>query len=133
MTQPVFDPNRVSGYFTLCCHKCTHFWITNFAWISCTAVHLYIILLLLVHTLLGQFAVQLDTTKHCAWISCTAVYLYFSPESVPSESLYTAALYNCTLVSASLASVLSTNHRRTLIYLLHFDWSPRRRLDEEEL
>ena len=49
-----------------------------------------------------------------------------------ARTLYTAALYNCTLASASLASVLSTNHRRASIYLLHSDWSPRRRLEEEE-
>ena len=73
----------------------------------------------------------LDTTythswcTHCAWISCTAVHLYFSPVSVHSGTVYTTAQYNCTLASASLASVLSTNQRRALIYLLRSDWSIR--------
>jgi hypothetical protein len=65
------------------------------------------------HTLcLAQVAVQLDTTythswcTHCAWISCTDVQLYFSPVSVHSGTVYTTALYNCTLASASQASVL---------------------------
>ena len=31
--------------------------------------------------------------------------------------------YNCTLPGASLAFVLSTNHRRASIYMLHSDWS----------
>ena len=48
---------------------------------------------------------------HCAWISCTAVHLYFSPVSVHSWTVYTTALYNCKLVSAGFASVLSTNHK----------------------
>ena len=43
--------------------------------------------------------------------------------------MYTTALYNCTLASASLASVLSTNHRRASIYLLRSDWSIRCPLD----
>jgi hypothetical protein len=82
-------------------------------------VHLYGILLLLVQTLcLSQVVVQLDTTyTHCAWISCTAVHLYFSPVSVHSGTVYKTALYNCTLASAILAFVLSTNHRRASIYL----------------
>ena len=63
--------------------------------------------------------------QHCAWISSTAVHLYFSPVSVHSGTVYTTALYNCTLASASLASVLSTNHRRAWIYLLRSDWSIR--------
>jgi hypothetical protein len=40
-------------------------------------------------------------------------------------TVYTTALYNCTLTSASLASVLTTNHRRASIYLLRSDWSIR--------
>jgi hypothetical protein len=57
-------------------------------------------------------AVLLDTTyihlwcTHCAWISCTVLHLYFNPVSVHSGTLYTTALYNCTLTSASLATVL---------------------------
>ena len=43
------------------------------------------------------------------------------------QSVYTTALYNCTLASASLASILSTNHGRALIYLLQSDWSIRHR------
>ena len=105
---------------------------------SCTvillsSVNLYDILLLLVHALcLAQFAVQIDTTythswcTHFAWISCTATHLYFIPASVNSWTVYTTSLYNCTLASASLASVLSTNHRRASIYLLRSDWSIRR-------
>ena len=38
-----------------------------------------------------------------------------------STTVYTTALYNCTRTSASLASVLSTNHRRASIYLLRSD------------
>ena len=55
---------------------------------------------------LVQFAVELPQhmrCTQCAWISYTAVHLYLNPE-------YTSALYNCTLASANLASVLSTNH-----------------------
>ena len=40
---------------------------------------------------------------------------------VPSENIK-----DCTLASASLFFVLSTNHRRASIYLLHSDWSIRR-------
>ena len=89
-------------------------------------------MLLLVHTLcLNQFSLQLDTTythswcTHCALISCTAVHLYFSPVCVHSGTVHTTALYNCTLASASLAYVLSTNHRRASIYMLCSDWSVR--------
>ena len=59
---------------------------------------------------------------HCAWISFTLVQLNFNPASVHSETVYTTVLYNCTLASASLPSVLSTNHRRSSIYLLRSDW-----------
>jgi hypothetical protein len=45
-----------------------------------------------------------------------------------STTVYTTALYNCTHASASLASVLSTNHRRASIYLLCSDWSIRHHL-----
>ena len=147
--QPVFDPNRVCLDFTFCCHKCTHFAWPIYTYVEAcgsntllgpavqskcypVCVHLYGILLLLVHTLgLAQVAVQLDTSythswcTHCAWISCTAVHLYFSPVSVHSGTVYTTALYKCTLASASLASILSTNHRRAWIYLLCSDWSIR--------
>jgi hypothetical protein len=72
-----------------------------------SSVNLYDILLLLVHALcLAQFAVQIDTTythswcTHFAWISCAATHLYFSPASVNSWTVYSTALYNCTLASA---------------------------------
>jgi hypothetical protein len=53
----------------------------------------------------------------------SVVLLYFNPVSVRSRTVYTTALYNCELASDSLASVLSTNHRRASIYLLCSDWS----------
>jgi hypothetical protein len=81
MTQPGVDPNGVSLHFTLCCHKCTHFALPIYTYVEAfgsktvlgvvvqsyyypvCVLHLYGILLLLVHTLcLAQFAVQLDTT-----------------------------------------------------------------------
>ena len=80
------------------------------------------------NTLLGPVCCKLDTTythswcTHCALISCTAVHLFVSPVSVHSGTVYTTAMYNCTLARASLASVLSTNHRRASIYLLCSDW-----------
>jgi hypothetical protein len=46
-----------------------------------------------------------------------------------SPTVFTTALHNCTLATASLASVLSTNHRRPSIYLVHSDWSVRHPLD----
>ena len=54
--------------------------------------------------------------------SANSVYLHYIPVSVHSGTLYTTALYNCTLASASQASVLLTNHRRASIYLLRSDW-----------
>ena len=94
--QPVFDPNRVCVHFTFCCHECTHF-----AWIS-----------LLYHlTLPAQ-------TRGAHTVLGTVVLLYIY---TVVQSLFT--LYNCTLASTSLASVLSTNHRRASIYLPRSDWS----------
>jgi hypothetical protein len=62
---------------------------------------------------------------HYAWISYTNVHLYCRHVSVHSGTVllcvYTTALYNCTLASASLSSVLSTNNRRASIYLLCSD------------
>ena len=99
--QPVFDPNRVCVHFTFCCHECTHF-----AWIS-----------LLYHlTLPAQ-------TRGAHTVLGTVVLLYIY---TVVQSLFT--LYNCTLASTSLASVLSTNHRRASIYLPRSDWSIRHRL-----
>ena len=102
--QPVFDPNRVCVHFAFCCHECTHF-----AWIS-----------LLYHlTLPAQ-------TRGAHTVLGTVVLLYIY---TVVQSLFT--LYNCTLASTSLASVLSTNHRRALIYLLCSDWSIRCPLEPE--
>ena len=46
---------------------------------------------------------------HFALISCIAVHLYFNPATVPFRPVYTTALYNSSLASASLASVYVQN------------------------
>ena len=120
--------------FYLLLHKCAHLaWPIQTVYLdqlySCTVVmlsslcipvrHLFVTS---AHTLLGPVSYTHLWCTHCAWISFTAVHLYFSPASVYSGTVYKTAVYNCTLISASLVSVLSTNHRRASIYLLHSDW-----------
>ena len=106
-----------SGNFIQSLYTCTafcHYTCIHFEWLSL----LYILTLAThthgAHTVLGS-------------VVLLYIYIYLSPVSVHSGTAYTTALYNCTLASASLASVLSTNHRRALIYLLHSDWSIRHR------
>jgi hypothetical protein len=65
---------------------------------------------LLVHTLCS------DQLYCCTFILSSSFFTLWD-----STTVYTTALYNCTLASASLASVLSTNHRRASIYLLLSD------------
>jgi hypothetical protein len=101
----LYSCNVIQSVYTrtaFCCYKCTHFAWPNFLYKLPLPTHLL--------------------CTHCAWISCTAIHLYFSPASVYSGTVYTTALYKCTLTSASMVSVLSTNHRRASIYLLHSDW-----------
>jgi hypothetical protein len=95
---------------------------------------------------MAQFAVHLDTSytqyipnmvmnspnpkpnsthtrgAHTVLGSVILLYIHTLVQSLFSGNVYTTALYNCTLASASLGPVSSTNHRRASIYLLHCDW-----------
>ena len=78
----LYSGNFIQSLYTctaFCHYKCIHF-----EWLS-----LLYILTLATHS----------WCTHRAWISCTAVHTYFSPDS---GNVYTTALYNCTLASASL-------------------------------
>ena len=63
--------------------------------------------------------------------SCTDVKYYCTQHvQIDWTTVYTTALYNCTLPGVSLACVLSTNHRGASIYLLFSDWCNRRQQKE---
>jgi hypothetical protein len=80
-----------------CHYKCIHFEWLSLLYILTIATHTCV-----AHTVLG---------------SVVLLYIHTLVQSV-----YTTALYNCTLAGANLGPVLSTNHRRASIYLLHCDW-----------
>jgi hypothetical protein len=108
--QPIVDPNWVFVHFTFCCHECTHLDWTIYTYVEAfgSSTLLGSVVLLYSHNVIQTvytcktFCCYLCT--HCAWISSTAVHLYFSPDCVPSQTVYATTLYNCTLRSASLAS-----------------------------
>ena len=101
----LYTGNFIWSVFTctaFCHYKCIHF-----EWLS-----LLYILTLATHT----------RGAHTVLGSVVLLYIHTLVQSLFSGNVYTTALYNCTLASASLGPVLSTNHRRASIYLLHCDW-----------
>ena len=59
-------------------------------------------------------------SKQCMHFACPS---YSTVQIKCTLVLVEHVRYNCTLPSASLACVLSINHRRVMIYLLGSDWS----------